>query len=125
MRELGLVLSGAAAGVMAGMGLGGGTLLIPMLTLLAVGQRAAQGINMLSFLPAAALALWIHKKEGRLDMRRSLPMLLSGMAGAALGAFLAYRVNELWLKRGFGALLVALAVAELVKTAETRKIDTK
>lgn len=46
------------------MGMGGGTLLIPALTLLmGIPQRQAQGVNMLSFLPAAAVALYIHKKR--------------------------------------------------------------
>lgn len=50
-------LSGLAAGVLAGMGMGGGTLLIPLLTLaLGVGQQEAQGVNMLAFLPGAILA---------------------------------------------------------------------
>ena len=72
MRELLLFVIGAAAGVISGMGMGGGTLLIPALTLLmGIPQRQAQGVNMLSFLPAAAVALYIHKKEGRLELKSS------------------------------------------------------
>ena len=57
MRELLLFVIAAAAGVISGMGMGGGTLLIPALTLLmGIPQRQAQGVNMLSFLPAAAAA---------------------------------------------------------------------
>lgn len=63
MRELLHFVIGAAAGVISGMGMGGGTLLIPALTLLmGIPQRQAQGVNMLSFLPAAAAALYIHKR---------------------------------------------------------------
>lgn len=74
MRGLCIFAIAAAAGVISGMGMGGGTLLIPALTLLmGIPQRQAQGVNMLSFLPAAAAALYIHKKEGRLELKSSLP----------------------------------------------------
>ena len=87
MRELLLFAIGAAAGVISGMGMGGGTLLIPALTLLmGIHQRQAQGVNMLSFLPAAAVALYIHKKEGRLELKSSLPVIAAGIVGALFGA---------------------------------------
>ena len=86
MRELLLFVIGAAAGVISGMGMGGGTLLIPALTLLmGIPQRQAQGVNMLSFLPAAAAALYIHKKEGRLELKSSLPVIAAGIVGALGG----------------------------------------
>ncbi|MBQ6692552.1 MAG: sulfite exporter TauE/SafE family protein, partial [Clostridia bacterium] len=57
MRGLLLILTGFLAGVAAGMGMGGGTLLIPALTLLlGVPQHMAQGVNVAAFLPAAAAA---------------------------------------------------------------------
>ena len=90
MRELLLFVIGAAAGVISGMGMGGGTLLIPALTLLmGIPQRQAQGVNMLSFLPAAAAALYIHKKEGRLELKSSLPVIAAGIVGALAGALAA------------------------------------
>ena len=62
MRELLLFVIGAAAGVISGMGMGGGTLLIPALTLLmGIPQRQAQGVNMLSFLPRC---IYTKKREG-------------------------------------------------------------
>ena len=64
MREIGFIIAGIASGVIAGMGMGGGTLLIPALTLLlGVAQRGAQGVNMLSFLPAAVLH-WSYTAKG-------------------------------------------------------------
>lgn len=74
MRELLLFVIGAAAGVISGMGMGGGTLLIPVLTLLmGIPQRQAQGVNMLSFLPAAAAALYIHKKREGWSLKAACP----------------------------------------------------
>ncbi len=88
MNGLWYALSGLAAGVLAGMGMGGGTLLIPLLTLaLGVGQQEAQGVNMLAFLPGAILALWVHKRAGRVSFKGCWPMLLLGVLGYCPGGF--------------------------------------
>ena len=113
MRELLLFVMGAAAGVISGMGMGGGTLLIPALTLLmGIPQRQAQGVNMLSFLPAAAVALYIHKKEGRLELKSSLPVIAGGLLGAVAGALFAARLSEEWLKKAFGLFLTILSIIQ-------------
>lgn len=113
MRELLLFVIGAAAGVISGMGMGGGTLLIPALTLLmGIPQRQAQGVNMLSFLPAAAVALYIHKKEGRLELKSSLPVIAGGLLGAVAGALFAARLSEEWLKKAFGLFLTILSIIQ-------------
>ena len=62
-----LVLCGFAGGVLGGMGMGGGTALIPLLTIfLGLPQTVAQGINLISFLPMSLLALSVHFKNGLL-----------------------------------------------------------
>ena len=115
MRELLLFVIGAAAGVISGMGMGGGTLLIPALTLLmGIPQRQAQGVNMLSFLPAAAAALYIHKKEGRLELKSSLPIIAAGIVGALAGALAAGWLEEEWLKKAFGLFLTILSIIQYI-----------
>ena len=64
MAFLLLLACGFAGGLLGGMGMGGGTALIPLLTLIGVDQAAAQGVNLVSFLPMAALALTVHAKAG-------------------------------------------------------------
>ena len=62
------ILVGTVLGFLSGMGIGGGSLLILWLTgVLAMEQRAAQGINLLFFLPAAIAAILFH---GRSEERR-------------------------------------------------------
>lgn len=113
MNGLWYVLSGLAAGVLAGMGMGGGTLLIPLLTLaLGVGQQDAQGINMLAFLLGAVLALWIHKKAGRVTLKGCWPMLLFGLLGSALGALAAGWIQTECLKKLFGIFLIILGLLQ-------------
>ena len=60
-----LIAIGFAGGVLGGMGLGGGTLLIPLMTLLAgVPQKTAAAVNLIAFVPMAAIALAVHAKNG-------------------------------------------------------------
>lgn len=113
MTGLWYLLAGLAAGVLAGMGMGGGTLLIPLLTLaLGVGQQDAQGVNMLAFLPGAILALWVHKRAGRVSCKGCWPMLLFGLLGAALGALAAGWLQTECLKKLFGIFLIILGLLQ-------------
>ena len=60
------LLCGVAGGVLGGMGMGGGTALIPLLTVFCgVEQGVAQGVNLLSFLPMSVLALTVHAQWQR------------------------------------------------------------
>ncbi|MDD3920125.1 MAG: sulfite exporter TauE/SafE family protein [Eubacteriales bacterium] len=113
MNILWYIAAGLAAGILSGMGMGGGTVLIPLLTLLlGVEQHAAQAANMLGFLPGALLAVCIHKKAGRLDWKTAKPLLITGVLGAAAGALLATVLSAEWLRRGFGLFLVVFSVLQ-------------
>lgn len=113
MSGLWYILAGGLSGLLAGMGMGGGTLLIPILTLfLGVGQHQAQGVNMLSFLPAALVALYIHRKEGRVALKTTWPIILAGLVGAVLGALAAAALEADWLKKVFGAFLLFLGILQ-------------
>ena len=65
------ILAGAIGGIIGGMGMGGGTLLIPLLTIfLGISQKLAQAYNLISFLIMAifvnaALALKSQEKSSR------------------------------------------------------------
>lgn len=126
MREIGFVIAGVASGIIAGMGMGGGTLLIPALTLLlGVAQRHAQGVNMLSFLPAAVIALFIHHKGGRLDVKKSVSAVVFGIVGAVAGSLAAGRIQEDTLKRVFGIFLMVMAAGEIRTCLKQDRIDRK
>ncbi|MBR0026472.1 MAG: sulfite exporter TauE/SafE family protein [Clostridia bacterium] len=118
------IVSGLAAGLLAGMGMGGGTILIPALTLLAgTAQHAAQGINMLAFLPASILAIIVHIREGRLHLKRCVPLLVGGGIGAAAGSFLAMGISAGWLRRLFGIFLMAFSVYQLISRERKQKTN--
>ena len=116
MHILWYVLVGFAAGIVSGMGIGGGAILIPALTLfLGLGQQQAQHINLLYFIPTAALALRVHKKEGNIEKKGLLPLILWGMLSAIGGALIAVKIDANWLRKGFAVFLLAMAAYELWK----------
>ena len=102
-----LFLVSAAAGVLSGWGVGGGTLLLLVLTLfLDVEHRTAQAVNMLFFLPAAALSLFFHRKNGRIDRTIWMRTALPGAVAALVAALAALTVDVSLLRKPFGLFLL-------------------
>jgi len=110
------VAAGLAAGVVCGLGIGGGTILIPALTIfLGIGQQQAQHINLIYFIPTALIALRIHKKNGNIEKQGLLPLVLWGLCGAAVGSLIAVKIDAGYLRKGFAVFLLTMAVYEFVK----------
>jgi len=110
------VLAGTATGVLSGFGVGGGTLLLIYMTAFAgVEQRLAQGINLLYFLPAAAMALPAHLKNGYVDTQTAKPAIAAGLAGTAAAAWAATAMDVGLLRRLFGVYLLVIGLRELFR----------
>ena len=98
-----LILFGVIGGIFGGMGMGGGTMLIPLLTIfLNFSQKVSQGFNIFSFLVMAVFALIIHIKNGLVDIKSVIPIVLSGILFSLGGAYLANLVKGNVLKIIFG-----------------------
>lgn len=109
------ILVGFAAGVLGGMGMGGGTILIPALTiLLGVPQRVAQATNVLAFLPMAALVLPAHRKNGLLRTESAGYLIVPAVVSTALAGLLMAALPSDFLRKLFGLFLIALAVKEVL-----------
>lgn len=105
-------LCGLGASVISAWGVGGGTLLLLVMTLfLDVDQRTAQGVNLLFFLPTAVSALACHAKNGYLDKPTLKNAVPAAVAAAALGAWVATAVDVELLRRPFGVYLLASGVS--------------
>ncbi len=114
MDTLPLYAASFAAGICAALGLGGGTVLILFLT--AVGgysRQAAQGINLVFFIPCALTALAAYRKEHLFQPKKLLPALLFGTVGAILGALFGLTAEQALMRRAFGAFLVAMGMVTL------------
>ena len=96
------ILFGFLAGIFGGLGMGGGTLLIPLLTIfLGLDQKLCQGINLVSFLVMAIFALIIHYKNGYLQTKGIFYIIISGIIFSCFSAFLAGFLPSKVLKEFF------------------------
>jgi uncharacterized membrane protein YfcA len=115
-------LCGLACGTVSAWGVGGGTLLLLVMTLLlGVDQRTAQGINLLFFLPTAASALLLHAKGGRLHkptLRAAVPWAVVAALG---GAWLSTGVETEVLRKPFGIYLLFSGVLLLWPKKKEKK----
>ena len=117
-----LILFGVIGGIFGGMGMGGGTMLIPLLTIfLNFSQKVSQGFNIFSFLVMAIFALIIHIKNGLVDIKSVIPIVLSGILFSLGGAYLANLVKGNVLKIIFGVFLILLALFEIFKLFKENK----
>lgn len=118
------VVAGIAGGVIGGMGMGGGTLLIPILTLLlSVGQLEAQAINLIVFVPMAIVTLIIHIKNKLVDFKKLIYSLPLALVLAVIGALLVKKIDESVLKTTFGVFMLIVGVVFLLKTLLMSIVD--
>ncbi|MBJ7328422.1 MAG: sulfite exporter TauE/SafE family protein [Solirubrobacteraceae bacterium] len=112
------VLIGVLAGVIAGMlGVGGGSLFVPALTLfVGLGQVEAEATSLLAIVPVALVGTWRQRGYGNVRDRDALLLGVLAIAGAVGGVVVANAVPERALELGFAALLVYVA-AHLARDA--------
>lgn len=126
MDILWLILAGIAGGIFGGMGMGGGTLLIPILTIfLDVPQHSAQSVNLIAFIPMAVIALIIHFKKKLVCTKNCLYIIIPAVAVSVAGAFLSKNTAPEVLSRLFGGFLIALGIwmliAEIIGIVKSKK----
>ncbi len=116
------MLAGAATGIITGFGIGGGTLLILWLTMVrGTDQLAAQGINLLYFLPSAACALVSHIRNRRVLWRAVLFCTVAGVPITVFAALFAAGIDTSLLRRIFGGFLITVGVSELLRGVRKRR----
>ena len=130
MSFLWLVIAGFVSGVIGGMGMGGGTLLIPILTIfLAFEQKNAQAINLFVFIPMALVSLIIHIKNKLVDFKVGIPIICTGVIFSVLGSTLADGIENNVLKKIFGVFLLIVgmdqAISTIINIVKSKRINGK
>lgn len=109
-----VLIVGAVLGFLAGIGVGGGSLLILWLTIvLETEHDIARGINLLFFIPSALIACLFRWKQGSLNLKNVLPAIFSGCIAAALFSMLSGKIDMGLLRKLFGVLLLVTGLREL------------
>ena len=116
LRFLGAILAGLVCGVLSGFGIGGGSLLMVWMTaVLSMDQKAAQGVNLLYFLPCAACALIFHIKNRQIVWPAVWPAAAAGAVCAVGGALLAQQADAETLRKLFGDAKASTLVGKQIQ----------
>ena len=108
------VAVGLVLGILAGLGTGGGSLLLLWLTLIqGIDSEIARTVNLLFFLASAGIVSILRLKKGKLSIRKILPGILAGCVAAAGFSILGRYLDTSLLKKAFGVLLIVTGVREL------------
>lgn len=119
-----LVLAGITAGALGGMGMGGGTILIPVLTIFfGAEQKQAQAINLVAFIPMAIASLIVHVKNKRVETKGILWIIIPATVLSLAGSMVAQAINGEILKRIFGGFLLLLSVAQFFSEEINEKLS--
>jgi len=108
--------AGMIISILAGMGIGGGGLLVLYLVYVKnMEQISAQGINLLFFIFAAVSSLLYHRKKRDMDYKMCLKLMAFGAMGAILGALTAQFLDGGVIRKMFGWLLITSGSISLLK----------
>ncbi len=121
------ILIGVISGIVSGTGMGGGTILIFLLTfIMGVEQRVAQATNLIFFIPTSLIAIIVNLKNKNLDIKTGIIISVFGIFGAIVGANLAIHMDVNILKKCFGIFLALIAVNEIYSiTKQYKKVKNK
>ena len=111
-----LLIIGFLSGIISGMGIGGGTILIPALSIfLGYNQHISQNFNLIYFIPTAIIALFTHSKNGNIEKKILWKIILFGLIGALIGSIVAINLNADILRKCFGGFLLIMGIYEIFK----------
>ena len=119
------VLIGLLSGIVSGTGMGGGTILILLLSFVrGVEQHIAQATNLIFFIPTAIVAILVNFKNKNIDLKLAIIISIFGILGAIIGANISIHIDVTILKKCFGIFLFLIAVNEInsiIKLYKTKK----
>lgn len=121
--EMGIIdfFAGVVIAVLAGMGIGGGGLLVLYLLFVReMGQVASQGINLVFFICAGIASLVYHKRKRRINVRLMLFLIVFGVVGAIMGAYCASVIDPEIIRKIFGWLLIISGISVVFKKEKKR-----
>ena len=101
-----IILFGFLAGIVGGMGMGGGTVLVPLLSFLDMSQKTIQAINLVSFLPMCGVALFFHAKNKLVQTEHVWWLIVPAIVFAIVGALLLSKIKGNVAKIIFAAVLI-------------------
>ena len=108
------ILIGLVSGIVSGTGMGGGTILIFLLSfLMGIDQHIAQATNLIFFVPTSIVAIFVNLKNKNIDVKLAILISVFGILGAIIGANIAINIDVSVLRKCFGIFLAIIAINEI------------
>ena len=116
-RTLKLMVIGTLAGVFSGLfGVGGGTVIVPLLVLwLAYGERVATGTSLAAIIFIAAFGAATQGLYGNVNVLDAMLIGVPAVGGVLIGTAMQQRLRSHWISLLFAAVLVASAVELILR----------
>ena len=104
------ILTGLISGIVSGTGMGGGTILILILSFfMGINQHTAQATNLVFFVPTSISAILVSIQEKLINWNIAITIAVSGVIGAIIGAKISINMDVNRLKKYFGIFLSIIA----------------
>lgn len=118
--------TGIISGMVSGIGMGGGAILILVLSVfMGVDQHIAQATNLVFFIPTSISAIITTIKEKLINWKIGLPVAISGIVGAIIGAKISVKLDVKYLKKYFGIFLMLITIYEIYSLVIQYKKERK
>lgn len=120
------ILAGVVSGIVSSLGMGGGTILILILSVfLGMNQKFAQATNLVFFIPTSTTAIIMNIKRKIINWRVGSVIAVFGVIGAIVGANIAVNLDVKRLKKIFGIFLIIIAIYQIYEMLKEYKISRK
>ena len=108
------IIIGAISGIVAALGMGGGTVLILLLGIFTnMSQHILQGTNLIFFVPTSITAIYMNIKNKTINYKKALIIIVSGIIGAIVGSKLSFTFESEKQRKYFGIFLLVIAIFEI------------
>ena len=120
------ILIGTFSGIFSGIGMGGGTILIFLLTTFAgLEQHIAQATNLIYFVPTAISAIIVNYRDKNIDTQLAKYISIYGIIGAIIGALISINLDVQKLRKFYGIFLAIIAIHEIYTLFKEYKLHRK
>lgn len=112
---MGLIAGIAVGGISGLVGIGGGTLTIPLLLyVFRIDMHSAAGTSLAIIIPTALVGVATHFSRGTVDWRLALLIAVGSIVGSYLGSNFAYALSATTLKKIFAMILLIVSLSILL-----------
>ena len=116
------IILGIVSGIVSGTGMGGGTILIFLLTFMCgIEQHIAQATNLIFFIPTSIVAIIVNIKNKNIKFKIATIISIFGILGAIVGANISIHTDVNRLRKFFGIFLAVIAIHEIYTIIKENK----